>query len=703
MAPPKLPTHFQAPFLFKPNFLPDPIKFLKKSAETKNLRQGKILHALLITTTQPPQNGETFETNLLINFYAKCDQISVARQLFDEMPERNVVSWSALMAGYLHNGLSLEVLRLFKKMVLVENLRLNEYVFAIVLSSCSDSRRVEEGKQCHGYVLKSGLVFHQYVKNALIHMYSRCLDVDGAMWVLNTVPGYDVFSYNSVINGLIELGYLREALEVLDRMMGEFVVWDNVTYVTVFGLCARLKDLKLGLQVHGQMLKSDLECDVFVSSAMVDMYGKCGKILNARKVFDCLQNRNVVSWTSIMAAYFQNGYFEEALNLFSKMEIEDTMPNEYTFAVLLNSSAGLSALRLGDLLHARAEKSGFKDHVIVGNALVIMYSKTGNIKEANKIFSDMIFRDTITWNAMICGYSHHGLGKEALIVFQDMLAAGVCPNYVTFIGVLSACAHSCLVQEGFYYLNHLMEQMGIEPGLEHYTCIVGLLSRAGLLDEAENFMRSTPVKWDVIAWRTLLNACHVHRNYEVIRSMSPHLPKNIEHSLWRPFLWDHMLWISSIGLLSYPDWAVALRQGQTYDPERLQLHLIQRPLAEDRKPCRLRWVNKLRSNLKNFSSEEESSSRAQSCSSSCIKNSEMIQMSIEQQVEGSLNLIDLAGSGRLSTSGATEVWRESLLYIGGAAKMLMFPNISLCPSSVVQSLISLEFAKNILRLLGGIE
>lgn len=539
MPTPRPPTSRHAPlkhlpFLFKPSHSPsssptNPIKLLKKSAETKNLKIGKVIHAHLITRSQASKNCDVFQTNSLINLYAKCDEISIARQLFDQMSERNIVSWSALMAGYLQNGLSLEVLGLFKKMVSVDNLCPNEYVLAIALSSCSDTGRFEEGKQCHGYVLKSGLVFHQYVKNALVHMYSRCSDVEGAMQVLNTLPGYDVFSYNSVMNGLMELGYLREALEVLGRMVGECNAWDNVTYVTLFGLSARLKDLKLGMQVHGQMLKSGLECDVFVSSAIIDMYGKCGNILNARKVFDGLQNRNMVSWTALMAAYFQNGYFEEALHLLSTMEVEGIMPNEYTFAVLLNSSAGLSALRLGDQLHARVEKSGFKDHTIVGNALVIMYSKAGNIKAANKVFTDMIYRDSVTWNAMISGYSHHGLGKEALIVFQDMLAAGVNPNYVTFVGVLSACAHLALVREGLYYLNQLMKQMGIEPGLEHYTCIVGLLSRAGLLDEAKNFMRSAPIKWDVIAWRTLLNACHVHRNYglgkqvaESVMLMDPH-------------------------------------------------------------------------------------------------------------------------------------------------------------------------------------
>ncbi|KAB1211594.1 hypothetical protein CJ030_MR6G013924 [Morella rubra] len=539
MLTPRPPTNTRAslkyvPLLLKTSPTPssslaDPIKLLNKLAETRNLKVGKVLHAQLITSSHASEIGDVFRSNSLINFYAKCDEIPVARHLFDQMSDRNIVSWSALMTGYLHNGLALEVLGLLKELVSGENLRPNEYIFAIALSSCSVSGRVEEGKQCHGYVLKSGLVFHQYVKNALIHMYSRCMDVEGAMWVLNTLPGYDIFSYNSVVNGLIDLGYLREALEVLGCMVTIRNAWDNVTFVTLFGLCARLKDLKLGMQVHGQMLKSDVESDVFVSSAIVDMYGKCGNIANARTFFCGFPNRNVVSWTALMAAYFQNGYFEEALHLFMEMEVHDVMPNEYSFAVLLNSSAGLSALRLGDLLHARIEKSGFKDHTIVGNALVIMYSKSGNIIGANKVFLGMIFRDSVTWNAMISGYSHHGLGKEALNVFQDMLAAGVSPNYVTFIAVLSACAHLGLVQEGLYYLNQLMKQVGVEPGLEHYTCIVGLLSRAGLLDEAENFMRSTPVKWDVIAWRTLVNACHVHRNYglgkriaEFVIQMDPH-------------------------------------------------------------------------------------------------------------------------------------------------------------------------------------
>ncbi|OVA09829.1 Pentatricopeptide repeat [Macleaya cordata] len=503
-------------FSFKPNeisaSLEKTIKLLKISADTRNLRFGKTLHSQLIIANQSNELN-VIQTNCLINLYVKCGEISVARKLFDQMPERNVVSWNALMAGYLHSGLASEALKLFKTMNRWESLRPNEYIFATVLASCSDIRALEEGKQCHGYVLKSGLVFHLYVKNALLDMYSRCSDVEGAMSVLKTVPGSDILSYNSIISGFLENGYLNEGLEVLRKMVDGFFVWDNFTHVTMLGLCASLKDLKLGLQIHNQILRREIEFDVFLGSAIIDMYGKCGKILNAKNVFYGLQERNVVLWTAIMVAYAHNRYFEEALNHFLEMELAGILPNEYTFAVMLNSCAGLSALRHGGLFHSRAEKSGFKDHLNVGNALINMYSKSGSIEDARRVFSDMIHRDTITWNSMISGYSHHGLGREALLVFHQMLASFGVPNYITFVGVLSACGHLGLVDEGFYYLNHLMENFGIKPGVEHYTCIVGLLGRAGLLTEAENLMKSNPIKWDVVAWRTLLSACHVHRNF----------------------------------------------------------------------------------------------------------------------------------------------------------------------------------------------
>ncbi|XP_038892172.1 pentatricopeptide repeat-containing protein At5g39680 [Benincasa hispida] len=528
-----VPVKF-TPFLFRSNFFAsphqNPIKLLKVAADAKNLKFGRIVHAHLIITNHSHGDCKVNQLNSLINLYVKCDEVSIARQMFDSMPRRNVISWSTLMAGYMQNGSPLEVFELLKKMVVKDNILPNEYVIATVISSC-DSQMYIEGKQCHGYVFKSGLELHQYVKNTLIQMYSKCSDVRAAMQILYTVPGYDIFCYNLVMSELLQHTHTGEAVEVLKLMISEGIEWNNATFVTIFRLCASLKDIKLGKQVHAQMLKSDIDYDVYIGSSLIDMYGKCGNVSSGRAFFDQLQSRNVVSWTSIMAAYFQNGFFEEALDLFSKMEVDHIPPNEYTLAVLLNSAAGLSALSLGDQLHARAEKSGLKANVIVGNALIIMYSKSGDILAARCVFSNMMCCDTITWNAVITGHSHHGLGAVALSMFQDMLATRERPNYVTFIGVLSACAHLSRVDEGFYYFNHLMKQFGIVPGLEHYTCIVGLLSRSGRLDEAEKFMASNQINWDVVSWRTLLNACYVHRNYDKGKQIAENLlqlePKDV--------------------------------------------------------------------------------------------------------------------------------------------------------------------------------
>ncbi|XP_004298082.1 PREDICTED: pentatricopeptide repeat-containing protein At5g39680-like [Fragaria vesca subsp. vesca] len=301
------------------------------------------------------------------------------------------------------------------------------------------------------------------------------------------------------------------------------MAWNSATYVTVFGLCAQLKDLRLGMQVHSGMLKANMKCNVFLSSAIVDMHWKCGKVCNAVKIFDGLQTRNIFSWTAVMAAYFQNGYFEEALVWCQKWNLKKFVQmNILLLSCLTHSCTELcETWSHGDLLHARVRKSGFKYHVVVGNALINMYSKCGNIQAANEVFMDMTYRDSVTWNAMISGFSHHG-------VFHDILAAGESANHITFVAVLSTCAHMSLVQEGFYYLNQLMKQFGIEPRLDHHTCVVVLLSRSGQLDEAEKYMKTTEVKWDIIAWRTLLNACHVHRSYgsgkhvaEVLVQMDP--------------------------------------------------------------------------------------------------------------------------------------------------------------------------------------
>ncbi|KZV52199.1 hypothetical protein F511_07154 [Dorcoceras hygrometricum] len=509
--------------------LKDIRRFLKSSSDVKNLKLGKSIHAQLIISNHISR-FHVIERNSLINFYSKCGETVTARQLFDKMRRRNIVSWGSIMAGYLQHGYDAEVLRLCRNMVKEDKLDPNKFILAIVISCCSKCGLLDEGQQCHGYAVKSGLMIHSYVKNALVSLYSTWSAVKEAMQVLHSDPRSDICTYNSLLSGFLDQGYMGEASDVLGMMMSECEIkeWDIVAFVNVFGFCTLVKDLNLGRQIHNIVSKTGVDCDLFVGSATIDMYGKCGEISSMRKVFYNLQTKNVVTWTSLLSAYMQNECFEEALKQLSQIDLEDVVPNEYTFAVLLNSCAGLSAVGYGKLLHARVEKIGMNYYTNVGNAVIYMYSRCGLIEDAKSAFRNILFPDIISWNSMISGCSNHGLGEEALTEFQQMLAAKQQPNYVTFVGVLSACASLGRVDEGFHYMDHMMREIGIEPGLEHYTCIVGLLCRAGRLDEAENFIRSKPIRWDIVAWRTLLNACHVHRHYglgkrvaEIVLNMNP--------------------------------------------------------------------------------------------------------------------------------------------------------------------------------------
>ncbi|CAN8233108.1 unnamed protein product [Cochlearia groenlandica] len=497
---------------------------LKLCANTNNLRLGESIHSHLIVTNQSSRPQDLFQTNSLINLYGKCRETVIARKVFDTMPERNVVSFSAMMKGYQDTLFDSEVLKLFKNMGSCssgQSLLPNEYIATLVFKSCSSLKRLEEGKQCHGCFIKHGLLSHDYVRNTLVYMYSSCSDKgEEAIRVLDELESIDLSAFSSALSGYLDNGLLKEALYVLRKLANEDFVLNNVTFMSCLRLCSCLKELGLAKQIHNQMVRVGFDCYDEAKGGLINMYGKCGNALYARRVFDnahCDRDRNIVLCTSIMDAYFQDKSFEEALNLFAKTEA----PNEYTFAISLNSIAELSLLKHGDLVHGLALKSGFKSHVMVGNALVNMYAKSGSIEDSRKTFSEMGLKDVVTWNTMICGFSHHGLGKEALESFENMTVeaaeAGECPNRITFIGVLQACSHAGFVNKGLYFFNKVMKEHRVEPDLRHYTCVVGLLSRAGLFDEAEKFMRtsSSHIEWDVVAWRTLLNACYVRRNYEL--------------------------------------------------------------------------------------------------------------------------------------------------------------------------------------------
>ncbi|OVA05808.1 Pentatricopeptide repeat [Macleaya cordata] len=281
---------------------------------------------------------------------------------------------------------------------------------------------------------------------------------------------------------------------------------NSFTLAFVLKACAIISASQEGRQIHSHVLRTGFNSSPFVQTAMVNLYAKCEEIGLARKMFDEIPERNLVTWSTIISGYARIGLVNEALSLFREMQMAGISPDEVTMVSVITACASTGALDLGKWVHKFVDKYVIKVDLELSTALVNMYAKCGCIERAKKVFDEMPQRDTKAWSSMIVGLAIHGLAEEALEVFSRMLEANVKPNQVTFVGVLSACAHSGLVSEGWRFWSSMLE-FGIEPVMEHYGCMVDLLCRAGFIEVAYKFVETMPISPNPIVWRTLLMGC----------------------------------------------------------------------------------------------------------------------------------------------------------------------------------------------------
>lgn len=287
---------------------------------------------------------------------------------------------------------------------------------------------------------------------------------------------------------------------------------DTHTYPFLLKAISKLLDLKQGEKVHSTVLKTGFMPLVFVQNALVHMYAVCGSFEHAHKLFEEMPMRDLVSWNSVINGFAINGRPNEALTLFREMGLEGVEPDGFTMVSLLNACAELGALALGRRVHVYLWKVGLSGELHAGNALIDMYAKCGGIWEAHRVFDEMGDRSVVSWTCLIVGLALNGFGKEALKVFGELETAGLAPSEITFVGVLYACSHCGMVDEGLECLKKMSEVYAMVPTIEHYGCIVDLLGRAGLVEEAHVFIMKMPIEPNAVVWRTLLGACTVHKN-----------------------------------------------------------------------------------------------------------------------------------------------------------------------------------------------
>jgi pentatricopeptide repeat protein len=298
---------------------------------------------------------------------------------------------------------------------------------------------------------------------------------------------------------------------------------DAFSFGSVIQACGNLEALEEGKQVHAHIIKTEFELHVFVGSVLIAMYNKCRSIDNARQVFDKMCKQDVITWTTMIAGYNENGHGEEALKLLCQMLQAGLKANQFTYTNVLKARAGLAAMEHGKRVHACIIKSGFEEDLYVENALITLYARCGSICSAWEVFDRMIERDTISWTTMIAGYAQHGFASRSLELYEQMQRAGLKADHVTFTVVLSACSHVGLVDEGRHYFNSMNHNHGIEPKMEHYACMVDILGRAGKLDEAWEFINKMPFQPGALVWQTFLGACRIYDNIDGAKHTAEHL------------------------------------------------------------------------------------------------------------------------------------------------------------------------------------
>ncbi|CAN6342234.1 unnamed protein product [Urochloa humidicola] len=455
--------------------------------------------------------------NALIDLYCKCSRPLMARKLFDRTENLNLVSWTTMIAGYMQNSLDAEAMDMFWQMCQA-GWRPDVFACTSILNSCGSLEAIWQGRQIHAHAIKANLETDEYIKNALIDMYAKCDHLTAARAVFDALAHNDAVSYNAMIEGYARQGDLTEALHVFRRMRYYSIRPNLLTFISLLGGASSLQSsIELSKQIHGLIIRSGTSADLYMGSALIDAYSKCSLVDDAKAVFLLMHNRDLAVWNAMIFGHAQNEQGEEAVKLFSQLRASGVTPNEFTFVALVTVASNLASMFHGQQFHGHIIKVGADSNPHVTNALVDMYAKCGFIKEGWLLFESTCGKDVVCWNSMISTYAQHGHAEEALRVFQLMWEARVEPNYVTFVGVLTACAHAGLVDEGLHHFNSMKTKYGIGPGIEHYASVVTLLGRSGKLHSAKEFIERMPIKPAASVWRSLLSACRLFGDVEIGR------------------------------------------------------------------------------------------------------------------------------------------------------------------------------------------
>ena len=449
------------------HFLQPDITFNQNRLLQMYAKSGKVLDARNLFDKM--RKRDVFSWNALLSAYAKSGSVKDLRATFDRMPFRDSVSYNTVIAGFAGNECSSEALEVFVRMQ-EEGFEPTEYANVSALHACSQLLDLRLGKQIHGWIIVGNLCGNVFIWNALIDMYAKCGDFDRARWLFDRMVNKNVVTWNLMISGYVKNGLSEKCIELFHEMRLLGLKPDQVTVSNILGA-----------------------------------YFQCGYVDEAIKTFSEIKEKDKICWTTMMVGYAQNGREEDALMLFGEMLLANVRPDSFTISSVVSSSAKLASLYNGQVVHGKAIHMGVDDDLLVSSALVDLYCKCGVTSDAWMVFETMPTWNVVSWNAMIGGYAQNGQDLEALALFEKMLNENLKPDNVTFIGVLSACMHANLIEQGQGYFDSISKQHDMTPTLDHYACMINLLGRSGYMDKAVDLINGMPYEPNGLIWLTLLS------------------------------------------------------------------------------------------------------------------------------------------------------------------------------------------------------
>lgn len=452
--------------------------------------------------------------NRLMNSYASCRLITQTHKIFSVIEHKNLVSWTILINGFAKNGLFLEAIELFGKMVNC-GLMPNAITVSSILPAIGKLRLNLIGKSLHCYWVKQEYQCNVFVQSALVHMYSKLGYPIAARYVFDSMPERNVVSWNAIIFAYSNNGMVEEAIWLFN-LMRRSLLMDTFTIMSLVSATFGVGDLQIVTQIHGLVVKSGHDNNQRVETGLIEKYIGVNFVDDAYCIFCEMPVKDVVVWTLMLTGFVNSGNWSMVVEHFNQMMGTDEVELDSVALIgILSGCSSSGALQQGRMVHALVIKNGFEGDTFLGSSIIDMYANCAELGDARRFFEGMATKDAACWNALIAGNGMLGYGNDAIDLFLKMKDLGLDPNDSTLVSVLSACSHSGLVDQGLYIFDNMVARWNLYPNQKHYACVVDLLGRAGRLNDAYSVITSMHLQPGVDVYGALLGACKAHGNIEL--------------------------------------------------------------------------------------------------------------------------------------------------------------------------------------------